>query len=116
LQELDPIRFDQIDAAVFLCDAARPNVRAEIFQRLWMTDTFERIAQRGLDEFEQPLGRASFGVHPITQIFQELWLEHRQVLGFRLQGRGSLPGIRPSSAEHRPRVPVPVPPAGARHF
>ena len=61
LQELDSIRLHEIDAAVLLRDAARPDIGAEVFQGFGMADSLEGLSERGFDEIEQALGCASFG-------------------------------------------------------
>jgi hypothetical protein len=61
LQKLDSIRLHEIDAAVLLRDAARPDVGAEVFQGFGMADAPEGIIpERRLNEIEQAFGRAVF--------------------------------------------------------
>jgi len=77
LQELDPLGFHQIDATMFLSDSPRPHIWAKIFQWLWVADPLEWITQYGLDEFKEALGGAPFGLDPVAEIFNELWVEDR---------------------------------------
>jgi hypothetical protein len=72
LQELDSVGLDQVDAAMFLRDAPRPDICAKILQRLWFTDAVKRVPQNCLDQVQQPLGGAAVRLNPMLQVFQEL--------------------------------------------
>ena len=44
LKKLDAVMLDQVDAAVLRGDAARPDIPAQIFQRLRFADTREGLS------------------------------------------------------------------------
>jgi len=114
LQELDSICLHEIDAAVLLRNAARPEVGAEVFQGFGMADAREGIPKRGLDEIDQAFGRPAFGVDPMAQVFDKLGVEYGNALSFTLQDRIAPQGSEWTSVAALPSVPWRELRAGAR--
>jgi len=69
LQELYAINFDKVDATMFLRDAARPDIRTEIFQWLRFTDAITWIFQDGAHQLKQSLGRSPVCLNPMLKVF-----------------------------------------------
>ena len=67
LQKFDPIRLDEIDAAVLPADATRPDARTEVLERFGLTDARNRIAQHGTHPLQQAEGCPAIGVDPGLQ-------------------------------------------------
>ena len=59
-------------------------------QRFGAANALEGIAQSRLDQFQQPLGCATFRLCPVAQVFQKLGLKHRDALGVL---RRAQPGV-----------------------
>jgi hypothetical protein len=63
------INFDKVDATMFLRDAARPDICADIFQWLGFADTVEWIFQNGTNQLKQSLSCASVCFNPMLKVF-----------------------------------------------
>jgi hypothetical protein len=72
LQELHAISLHQLDAAVLLGEAARPDIRPEVAQRLGFANAGEGIAKDGPHQIEETPCRAAIVLDPMLQVIQEL--------------------------------------------
>jgi len=52
LEEVDSVGGDEVDEAMFLCEAPRPGTRSEEPERLRLSNTLEGIPHDRLDEIE----------------------------------------------------------------
>ena len=71
---------------MLLGDAARPCAGCQIFERLGLADSYERIAHDGLDEIENTKSHLSVRLHPMPKIFAELELKNSQTSLLRRHG------------------------------
>jgi hypothetical protein len=74
LQEVDSIVSDQVHDPMLLGQPARPEIRSEMPQWLWLPDADERIADDRLDQLQQTQRGAPVGLDPMVQIVAELGL------------------------------------------
>lgn len=77
LEEVDPIRADQIDEAMFLGDAAGPRSRRQVLQWFRFADPHKWIAYDGLDEVEHSQRDGPICRHPEAKVLAELWMKDR---------------------------------------
>ncbi len=75
LEEVDPIVAHQIDESVLLSDPARPHIRADVPDRLGLSNPLEGVSGDPLHQVHDLECDAPIGVDPETQIFPELILE-----------------------------------------
>src|SRR5213593_4564683 len=75
LQEVDPVRADEIDDAMFLRQAAGPGSRGEELQRLRPPDPGKGLAHDGLDQIERPERDLAVRIDPVPKILAELWVK-----------------------------------------
>jgi len=92
LQKRDAVPLDEIDEAMLLREAPRPDTPAEMLQRLRLADSVERISHDGLDEIHETQRDAPLGFDPVAEIFSKLRLEDgRPDRRHRLSGAGFEP-------------------------
>ena len=60
---------------MLLGQAARPEVRPQMFERLRLADSAERVADHHLDELQYPERDTAVGLNPMGQILAKLGLE-----------------------------------------
>ncbi len=77
VRKVDGALPDDVEKAVFLGEAARPEARAEILQMLGFADAAEWFSQHGLDKRHETQGNAPVGFDPEAQILAKLCLEDR---------------------------------------
>ena len=68
LQELNAIRLDQIDAAVLLGNAARPNIRSEVAQRFRLANATKGLAKDRAHQFKEALCSTAIMLDPVLQV------------------------------------------------
>ncbi len=69
LREMDPVRSDQVDLSVLLCDPSRPDTRPKSLERLRLAFSHKRIAHDGVDEMKNAQGHFSILFDPVTKVF-----------------------------------------------
>lgn len=124
LKEVDAVVADEIDDAVLLGEAARPDSGAEVLQWLGLPQALEGVAENRLDEVEGPEGDAAVRVDPEPEVFEELLLEDSFAAALRrrthVSGRYQVPfpggGSRSSAANPCDAARAPTRAEGARHF
>jgi hypothetical protein len=53
---------------MFLGDPPRPDVRPQVFERLWFADALKRIFQDGLHQLNQAFGGAWLVANPMLPV------------------------------------------------
>ena len=74
-QEVDTVVSHEVDEAMFLRDAPRPDVGPKMLDGLRLSDASERVAHHCLNELEQSKGSAAIGLNPELEVLPELVLE-----------------------------------------
>lgn len=75
LKEVNPIAVDEINQPMFLCNAAGPRSRGQVFQWLRFADTRKWIAHNGLNEITHPKRNRPIRTNPVAKVLTEFWLE-----------------------------------------
>jgi hypothetical protein len=75
-QEVDSIIPDEIDEPVLLCDASRPDVGTEMFERLRFANSGKWIAYRGFEQVRYTQSYAPVRIDPVSKIFSKLVLKN----------------------------------------
>jgi hypothetical protein len=83
LKEVDAVVPDQVDNPVFLRETARPDVGAEVSQRLRLPYADEWVSHDGLDKLQETQSGPSIDLDPVTEVFAELGLEYDLGTGCR---------------------------------
>ncbi len=66
---------DEVDEAMFLCKATRPDACAEMLEGLRLAETYEWIAHDCLDEIEEAKSYATLFVDPVSKVLAKFLLE-----------------------------------------
>lgn len=69
LSDKDMVFNNFIDKSMFIINASRPIARKAVFQRLWFTDTFKRVALNILNQSIYPFKHGFIGFLPVQVVF-----------------------------------------------
>ncbi len=90
LEEINPIRLNQINNPMFFRKTARPRTRQSIFERFRFSDPLKWITQDRFDEIERSEGNLSIRCYPMSEVFNKLRLENRDSFAFSLSQDSAL--------------------------
>jgi len=82
LEEINPIRLNQINNSMFFRKTARPRTRQRVFERFRFSDPLKWITQNRFDEIERSEDNLSIRCYPVSEVFNELRLKNRDSFAF----------------------------------
>ena len=115
LKKIYSVIANKINNAVLLCEASRPSAGQKVFERFWLADASEWIAHYCFNQIKSPQRYFSVSLHPMTQVFTELWLKNSVPL-FSLQGQPQSEAISLKMLCQPPSEHVPAQKEAFRHF
>jgi hypothetical protein len=75
-QEVDPPLPNQIHKSMFLRNASRPYIAAEMLQRLGLADSVEWIPHHGFHKIQDAQSRLAIDIDPVPQVLPEFVLKY----------------------------------------
>jgi hypothetical protein len=74
-EEVDPVITHQVEESMLLRDSTGPDVRTQVPERFWLSDSAEGVTYHRFDEIQHTEGNAPVDIDPVPEIFPKLVLK-----------------------------------------